>query len=64
MNVMEYYCFVKKDERDSFREIWEDVYEFIQVGRIRTIYILTTCKRNKNKVFQRFKNYGQCNDQP
>ena len=29
MNVMEYYCAVRNDEHEDFREAWKDVYELM-----------------------------------
>ena len=29
MNVMEYYCAIRDDEQEDFREAWKDLYELM-----------------------------------
>ena len=45
MNVMEYYCAIRNDEQEDFREVWKDLYEMMlsERGRTRrTLYTVTT----------------------
>ena len=42
MNVMEYYCAVRNDEQEDFREAWKDLYELMLSERSRTRRTLCT----------------------
>ena len=45
MNVMEYYCAIRNDEQEDFREAWKDSYELMLSERSktrRTLYTTTT----------------------
>ena len=49
MNVMEYYCAIRNDEQENFREAWKDLYDLMLSERSktrRTLYTATTtgCK--------------------
>ena len=45
MNVMEYYCAIRNDEQEDFREAWKDLYDLMLRERSRnkrTSYTVTT----------------------
>ena len=48
MNVMEYYCAIRNDEQEDFKEAWKDLYDLMlsERSRTRTLYTATTtvCK--------------------
>ena len=49
MSVMEYYCAIRNDEQEDFREVWKDLYELMmsEMSRNwRTLYTVTAivCK--------------------
>ena len=42
MNVMEYYCAIRNDEQEDFREAWKDLYDPMLSERSRTRRTLCT----------------------
>ena len=36
MNIMKYYCAIRNDEQEDFREAWKDFYELMLSERSRT----------------------------
>lgn len=51
MNVMEYYCAIRNDERDGFRDIWEELHELMHSEMSRQGEQFKLCQHCKNEQF-------------